>query len=120
MNTTLQYNQYIPTYILFGAGQLNRLHEQSFPGKKTLIIISNGKSTRANGYLFRTKEQLRKAGITAYVFDGVAPNPTVKNAVAGADAARNFKADFLVVLGGGSVMDCAKAIALLATNKGEL
>ena len=85
-----------------------------------MIIISNGKSTRTNGYLSRTEEQLRKAGITTSVFDGVAPNPTVDNAVAGADAAKNFNADFLVALGGGSVMDCAKAIALLATNDGSL
>lgn len=54
------------------------------------------------------------------VFDGIAPNPTVTNADAGAVAARNYKADFLVALGGGSVMDCSKAIALLATNEGEL
>ena len=120
MNTILQYNQYIPTHILFGAGKLDKLHEQSFPGKKALIIISNGKSTRTNGYLSRTEEQLRKAGITTSVFDRVTQNPTVDNAEAGADAAKNFNADFLVALGGGSVMDCAKAIALLATNKGEL
>lgn len=120
MNTTLQYNQYIPTRILFGAGQLNNLHKQTFPGKRALIIISNGKSTRANGYLARTEEQLHKAGITTSVFDGVVPNPTVDNTVAGADAAKNFNADFLVALGGGSVMDCTKAIALLATNDGSL
>ncbi|MDE5971687.1 MAG: iron-containing alcohol dehydrogenase [Muribaculaceae bacterium] len=120
MNTKLQYNQYIPTRILFGAGQLNNLHKQTFPGKRALIIISNGKSTRANGYLARTEEQLHKAGITTSVFDGVVPNPTVDNTSAGADAAKNFNADFLVALGGGSVMDCAKAIALLATNDGTL
>ena len=120
MDTTLQYKQCIPTHVLFGAGQLNNLHKQTFPGKRALIIISNGKSTRANGYLARTEEQLSKAGIVSAVFDGVVPNPTVDNAAAGADAAKNFNADFLVALGGGSVMDCAKAIALLATNQGEL
>lgn len=120
MKTNLNYNQYIPTHILFGAGQLNYLHAQSMPGKKALIIISNGKSTRDNGYLARTEEQLHKAGITTEVFDGVAPNPTVKNAEAGAAAARACGADFLIALGGGSVMDCSKAIALLATNEGGL
>lgn len=116
----MNYNQYIPTHILFGAGQLNNLHTQTMPGKKALIIISNGKSTRANGYLARTEEQLHKAGVETKVFDGVAPNPTVANSEAGAEAAREFGADFLVALGGGSVMDCSKAIALLATNSGEL
>lgn len=120
MKTNLSYNQYIPTHILFGAGQLNNLHAQQMPGKKALIIISNGKSTRANGYLARTEEQLHLAGIETEVFDGVAPNPTVVNSEAGAKAARECNADFLVALGGGSVMDCSKAIALLATNDGEL
>lgn len=120
METNMNYNQYIPTHILFGAGQLNNLHTQTMPGKKALIIISNGKSTRANGYLARTEEQLHQVGVETEVFDGVAPNPTVANSEAGAEAAREFGADFLVALGGGSVMDCSKAIALLATNNGKL
>lgn len=120
METNMNYNQYIPTHILFGAGQLNNLHTQTMPGKKALIIISNGKSIRANGYLARTEEQLHQVGVETEVFDGVAPNPTVANSEAGAEAARKFGADFLVALGGGSVMDCSKAIALLATNNGEL
>lgn len=120
MKTNLNYDQYIPTHILFGVGQLNNLHAQPLPGKRALIVISNGKSTRANGYLARTEEQLHKAGVETEVFDGIAPNPTVANADAGALAARNYKADFLVALGGGSVMDCSKAIALLTTNEGEL
>lgn len=120
METNMNYNQYIPTHILFGAGQLNNLHTQTMPGKKALIIISNGKSTRANGYLARTEEQLHQVGVETEVFDGVAPNPTVANSEAGAEAAREFGADFLVALGGGSVMDCSKAIAPLATNNGKL
>lgn len=120
MKTNLNYNQYIPTNILFGAGQLNNLHAQSMPGKRALIVISNGKSTRDNGYLARTEEELHQAGVETEVFDGIMPNPTVANSVAGANAAHEFKADFLVALGGGSVMDCSKAIALLATNEGDL
>ena len=120
METKMSYDQFIPTRIMFGAGQLNNLHKQAMPGKKALIIISNGKSTRANGYLVRTEQELSLAGVETAVFDGVMPNPTVENSHAGADAARSFGADFLVALGGGSVMDCSKAIALLATNDGDL
>ena len=54
------------------------------------------------------------------VLDSIMPNPTVANSEAGANAARTCNADFLVALGGGSVMDCSKAIALLATNEGDL
>lgn len=120
METKLRFNRYVPTQILFGAGMLNKLSEQPMPGKKALIIISNGKSTRANGYLARTEEQLQKAGVETMVFDGVSPNPTVSNVNDGAQVARENKCDFLVALGGGSVMDCAKAIALMATNDGDL
>ena len=120
METNLIYDMYVPTRLMFGAGVLNQLNEQPMPGKRALIVISNGKSTRANGYLARTEEQLRKAGVETTIFDGVAPNPTVSNVNAGAEAARKNGCDFLVALGGGSVMDCTKAIAVMATNEGEL
>ena len=111
---------YIPTRVMFGEGMLNKLGDQPMPGRRALIIISNGKSTRANGYLARTEEQLHRAGVETFVFDGVAPNPSVGNVNAGAKVARDNDCDFLVALGGGSVMDCAKAIAVMTTNEGEL
>ena len=52
----------VPTRFLFGAGQLGHLHEQPLPGKKALLVISNGKSARASGALARTEAQLRQAG----------------------------------------------------------
>lgn len=120
MITNCNYDMFIPTHVLFGAGMLNRLGEQALPGRKALIVISNGKSTRANGYLSRAEEQLHRAGVETSVFDGVSPNPTVANVNAGARAAREQGCDFLVALGGGSVMDCTKAIAVMATNDGDL
>lgn len=120
METNLSYDMYVPTRVMFGAGMLNKLSEQPMPGKRAMIVISNGKSTRANGYLARTEEQLHKAGVETSVFDGVMPNPTVDNVNAGAAMARESGCDFLVALGGGSVMDCTKGIALMATNEGEL
>ncbi|MBS1368385.1 MAG: iron-containing alcohol dehydrogenase [Lentisphaeria bacterium] len=116
----MKFDMYVPTHLLFGCGMLNTLHEQAMPGKKALIAISNGKSTRANGYLARVEEQLHQAGVETAVFDGVAPNPTVANVEAGAKAARDHRCDFLVALGGGSVMDCTKAVAVMAVNDGEL
>lgn len=116
----MNFNMYVPTHLVFGCGMLNTLHEQVMPGKKALLVISNGKSTRANGYLARTEEQLRQAGVESVIFDGVEPNPTVANVDAGAKTARENKCDFLVALGGGSIMDCSKAIAVMAVNDGEL
>ena len=110
----------IPVKVLFGAGQLNRLHEQALPGKKALIVISSGRSTRANGYLDRTEKELAAAGAATEVFAGIQANPTLESVGKGAQAARAMGADMIVALGGGSVMDAAKAIALMAVNEGNL
>ena len=67
---------YVPTKALFGAGELNNLHKQALPGRRAMLVISNGKSTRANGYLARTEEQLAKAGVEYFVFDKVEANPS--------------------------------------------
>ena len=120
MQTRETYDMYVPTHVLFGAGMLDKLSEQPMPGKKALVVISNGKSARANGYLDRTEAQLRQAGVEWTVFNGVEANPTVANVNAGAAVARESGADFIVALGGGSVMDCSKGIATMATNPGEL
>ena len=120
MKTKLNFNMWIPTRILFGADELKNLHRQEMPGKKALLAISNGKSTRANGYLAATEEQLRLAGVESVVFDRIEANPLKSTVMAGAAAAREHGCDMIVALGGGSVMDAAKAIALMASNDGDL
>jgi alcohol dehydrogenase len=111
---------YIPTRTLFGAGMLNSLKDQVMPGKKALIVISNGRSTRENGYLTRVEEQLKLAGAQTAVFDKVEPNPLKTTVMAGAAFAKENDCDFIVALGGGSPMDASKAIAIMATNSGDL
>lgn len=110
---------YVPTRILFGAGELNHLHTQKMPGKKALIIISNGKSAKANGYLTRVEAQLKACGVGYVLFDRVEANPLKSTVMAGAAAARENGCDFIVALGGGSVMDASKAIAIMSTNVGD-
>ena len=68
---SINFNMHIPTHIVFGVGALNNLHKQDLPGKKALVIISNGKSARANGYLDRTLSELNKAGVEHVIFDKV-------------------------------------------------
>ncbi|HHD2753219.1 TPA: iron-containing alcohol dehydrogenase [Clostridium perfringens] len=116
----MAFDMYVPTRTLFGAGRLNDLNTQQLPGKKAMIVISNGKSTRENGYLARTEEQLHMAGIETVVFDKVEPNPLKSTVMDGAAFARKNGCDFIVALGGGSCMDASKAIALMATNEGDL
>lgn len=115
-----EFMTYIPTKVQFGAGKLNELHKQSLPGKNALVVISNGKATKGNGYLKRTEEQLRIANISWTVFDEIEANPLKDTVMRGAEVARKSNCDFIVALGGGSVMDACKAIAAMATNEGDL
>lgn len=110
----------MPTRVLFGAGQLAHLHEQKLPGKKALIVTSNGQSAKKYGYLARTEKELELAGAKHALFDEVRPNPTRENVMDGARAVKENGCDFVVALGGGSVMDCAKCIALMAANDGDI
>lgn len=120
IQTRLSYEFGASTRVIFGPGKLGELHKQTFPGRKALLVISNGKATRANGYLDRTERELQQAGISYVIFDKVEPNPLKATAEEGARVARENGCDFIVALGGGSVMDCAKVICLNATNPGDL
>lgn len=114
------FNMYVPTRFVFGKGRLSELHQQKMPGKKAMIAISSGKSVRENGALSRTQEQLRLAGVETAVFDQIGSNPTKTVVMEGARFARANGCDFIVALGGGSVMDASKAIAMMAVNDGNL
>lgn len=114
------FDFYVPTKVLFGAGQLNNLNIQQMPGQKAMVIISNGKSTKNNGSLARLEEQLKLAGKEYAVFDRIQANPLKSTVMEGGQFARDNGCDFIVALGGGSVMDASKAIAMVATNEGDL
>lgn len=118
MNTSFSF--YMPTKVLIGYGQLSNLHNQGLPGKKALIVTSNGKSTKKYGYLDNVEHELDKAGVRHELFDQVRPNPTNHNVMDGAKLAKDKDCDFVVALGGGSVMDCGKFIALMMTNPGDI
>ena len=111
---------YIPTRTLFGAGMVKELHNQQLPGKKAMIVISNGRSTKDNGYLNTVEAELQQAGVETAVFDQVEANPLKSTVMAGAAFAKENNCDFLVALGGGSVMDASKAMAFMATNPGDV
>lgn len=114
------YSIFAPTRVLFGIGSLSLIGKQKLPGKKALLVISCGKSVRENGYLRRTEEELADAGAQWVIFDEVQANPLKDTVMRGAETAKKCRCDFVVALGGGSVMDASKAIAAMATNDGDL
>ena len=116
----MKFTYHIPTKIVFGNGSLDRLHKENLPGKRALIVISAGKSTRANGYLAQLEAQLKKAGVTSVVFDKILANPIKDHVMEGSRLCKKEKCDFVIGLGGGSTIDSAKGIAIMATNEGDL
>jgi alcohol dehydrogenase len=115
----MSFDYHIPTKILFGAGKLNQLAEEPLPGKKALIVMSNGGSMRRHGYLERLEKLLKQQNIESLVYDRIQPNPVKEHVMEGAARARENGCDFVIGLGGGSPIDAAKAIALMAVNPGD-
>ncbi len=118
MNMTFNFNN--PTNLIFGSGKLSELGEQKLPGKKALLLISNGKSTKANGSFDRVVEQLNKASVEYAVFNKIMENPLKEVIMEGAAFAKENGCDFIVALGGGAVLDSSTAISAMATNPGDL
>ncbi len=110
----------MPTRWLFGAGALNELGRQPLPGRTALLVSSSGRSAKDSGSLYRVMELLAHGGAEFRLFDQVESNPSKDTVMAGARFARRNGCDFVVALGGGSVMDAAKAIAAMSTNEGDL
>ena len=115
----MKFTYSIPTKILFGPGSFNDLAMAPLPGKKALIVITAGKSMRANGYLDRLIDMLGKQGIGHALFDKILPNPVLRHVHEGAALAREQGCDFVIGLGGGSSIDSAKSIAVMAKNPGD-
>lgn len=115
----MSFNIYVPTNLLFGKGELNKLSNQNLPGKKAILITSNGKSMKENGYLDRVEKQLKLANIDYVIFNKIESNPLKTTVMLGAAFTRENKCDFIIALGGGSVIDAAKAIAIVSTNDGD-
>ncbi len=115
----MKFTHYMPSRIFFGAGALDQIGKIGLPGKKALIVISAGKSMRQNGYLDRLIALLRQNGAEAVVFDKIQPNPVKSHVMEAAELARSAGCDFVIGLGGGSSIDSAKSIAVMAKNPGD-
>ncbi len=116
----IDFNYYLPVNLIFGRGKANELgNVTSLYGKKALIVTGKN-STKATGLLDRSISILHAKGIETVVFDKVAQNPLTTTAHEGALLAKEEKCDVVIGLGGGSIMDCAKAIAFLAMNDGDV
>ncbi len=108
------------TRVLFGEGRLEALGSlvKDLGGTRVLVVTDPG-LVKA-GHADRARSALRKKSLAVAVFSGVEENPTTLHVAAGVEMARREKIDFIVGLGGGSSLDCAKGINFILTNGGEM
>ncbi len=111
---------YIPTVNLMGAGCLkdaaDSIQSQGF--KKGLIVTD--KILNQIGVVEQVQKLLNERDVPTVVFDGTQPNPTISNVNNGLALLKDNDCDFVISLGGGSPHDCAKGIALVASNGGQI
>ena len=119
MNANPVFNLHIPTRILFGCGEIKKLATETLPGKKAMIVISAGTSMKKYGYLDKVIGLLVENDIAAIVYDKILPNPIKAHVMEAAAICREQGCDFIIGLGGGSSIDSAKAIAVMACNEGD-
>jgi len=110
----------VPTKIIFGKNTVKEIgKEAKLYGKKVLVIYGQGSIKRNNVYNIAI-ESLKKAGLEITEFSGVKSNPVISHVRAGIILARKSKVDFLIGIGGGSVIDETKAIAAGILHNGDV
>tara|TARA_B100000959_G_scaffold225037_1_gene239020 strand:- start:6207 stop:7331 length:1125 start_codon:yes stop_codon:yes gene_type:complete len=109
----MKFELFLPTKIIFGKKSLTRVQDvvNKF-GVNRLLIVTGRHSAQKNGNLDKLHGILKN--YSRYVFDNVLPNPNLQTVIEGGQYARLKKVELVIGLGGGSAMDAAKSIALMA------
>jgi len=115
MNIFLQHN---PTKLYFGQGQISQLSTEI--GTKKVLVVYGGGSIKQNGVYEDVMEELKKAQATIFELPGVEQNPRLTTVHRGVEICKSQEIDILLAVGGGSVIDCTKAIAIGAKYDGDV
>lgn len=107
---------YCPTKAVFGKGSIAKLSELIDKNKKVLMIYGGG-SIKKNGVYDQVKSALK--GYDLLEFEGIEPNPTYETCMKAVEIVRKENVDFLLAVGGGSVLDATKFISAATNYKGE-
>lgn len=109
----------IPTKIFFGKGQIKKIGPEILKyGKKVLLVYGKG-SIKSNGIYDKAIEILKEYGIEYFELGGVDPNPRTETVYKGAEICKENKIDLILAMGGGSTIDCAKAVSLQSKYDGD-
>ena len=107
-----------PTKLIFGKDQLPALKNEIPVGKKVLLVYGGG-SIKKSGLYDRVLSELTQSDAEVFELGGVEPNPRIETVRKGVAICKEERIDFLLAVGGGSVIDCTKAIAAGAKYDGD-
>lgn len=113
------FSYHNPTKLIFGKGQLEKLKEEVPKYGKNVLIVYGGGSIKRNGIYDRVVSYLKEIDANIWKLSGVEPNPRISTVKKGAEICRKEKIDFILAVGGGSVIDCTKAISAAAKYEGD-
>lgn len=116
----LDFSYYLPVNIIFGCGKADTAGKLARPYGEKALIVTGRSSAKKSGLYDRIASSLEQSGMSHLLFDKVTQNPLTTTAEEGASLARENNCDVIIGIGGGSIMDCAKAIAFLAVNTGDI
>ncbi len=114
-----KFTYFLPTKIVFGQGKINDLGDLVKGIGKRALIVTGGKSAKSTGLLDKVVKQLDEAKIGHVHFDKIVPNPLSTTVDEGAKVAKDENCDFVIGIGGGSPIDSAKMIAVVAKSGGN-
>ncbi|SFS77097.1 iron-containing alcohol dehydrogenase [Marininema halotolerans] len=117
MDTFTYHN---PTRLVFGKGTLEKLKEEIPSHAKRILIVYGGGSIKRSGLYEQILSILKEMDREVFELAGVEPNPRLTTVKRGADLCRKEEIDFILAVGGGSVIDCTKAIAVGARYEGDI
>ena len=111
------FHYYTPTHVYYGKDGADKTGDYvKAEGASRVLIVYGGGSAIKSGLIGRIEASLKEAGLAYESLGGVKPNPLLSFARKGVETARAFEADFLLAVGGGSVIDTTKAIAIGLAN----
>lgn len=116
----MEFSYFLPVNIQFGWNKVDSVADYVAPYGKKALIVTGRTSAKKSGLYDRVVVKLETAHIDYVLFDQVDANPLTTTALEGAAFAKSESCDMVIAIGGGSIMDCAKGIAFMAVNDGDI
>ena len=116
----MEFSYFLPVNIQFGWNKVDNVADFVKPYRKKVLIVTGRTSAKKSGLYDRVVTKLDNAQINHVLFDEVDANPLTTTAIKGSELAKANGCEAIVAIGGGSIMDCAKGIAFMAVNDGDI